>query len=213
VSELQTKPTVAEIVECAAVLDEYAKHAEALAQLRAAAQAQFPALLFDQDAADQAADAWGLNCGPAAIAAISGRSLDRLRPHLGDFELKRYTNPTLMFEILRNLGVRFATQRVGLQERGTKVAWPAFGLARVQWEGPWMNAGVPVAARYRKTHWAGAGRVASGEQWVFDVNCLSVGGWVSAAEWEGYVVPWIVKVCVPKGTGAWHLTHVIEVTR
>jgi protein gp37 len=43
---------------------------------------------------------WGANCGPAAIAAIMGMTLDEVRPHLGDFESKHYTNPTLMFAVL-----------------------------------------------------------------------------------------------------------------
>lgn len=50
--------------------------------------------------ADRAYDAWGCNCGPGAIAAIMNMRLDAIRPLLGDFERKRYTNPTLMWEIL-----------------------------------------------------------------------------------------------------------------
>lgn len=57
--------------------------------------------------ANRAADEWGANCGPGAIAAICGLTLQELRPHMGDFEGKGYANPTLMWQVLRNLGVRF----------------------------------------------------------------------------------------------------------
>ena len=112
---------------------------------------------FSIDEANAAGDRWGFNCGPAAVASICGLSLAELRPHLGDFELKRYTNPTLMSQILKNIGAkviefgrlnwRFEMERTG------RTPWPRYGLARVQWEGPWTKEGVPMAARYRATHW------------------------------------------------------------
>ena len=64
-------------------------------------------LLFDLTTAQQASDDWGFNCGPAALAAICGLTPDAVRPHLGDFESKGYTNPTLVAAALRSLGVPF----------------------------------------------------------------------------------------------------------
>src|SRR5713226_7697451 len=96
----------------------------------------FPMIWFSRDNAKRANEEWGLNCGPAAIAAILGLSLEALRPHLGDFEKKHYTNPTLMYAILRELGVGFTVhnmhRREGFEE---SPPWPRYGLARVQWEG------------------------------------------------------------------------------
>ena len=178
---------------------------------------------FTLDEAQQAADDWGFNCGPAAIAAVCGMTLAELRPHLCDFESRRYTNPTLMCQILANikapvleiirLNAPFEMARTG------RKPWPVFGLARVQWEGPWTNPGVPMRVRYRRTHWIGVscGPVldldAGGweEPSIFDVNCMCVGGWVPLSEWEGFVVPWLLTECVPKANGKWHLTHVIEI--
>ena len=159
---------------------------------------------FDSAELERAVDSWGCNCGPAAIAAITGRSLDEVRPHLGDFESKRYTNPTLMFDTLKRAGVRYS--RVGMRP----LEWPRHGLVRVQWGGPWMAPEVPVGARYRHTHWVGAQRVGP-EIAVFDVNCMSVGGWVKAAIWETEVVPWLLRECVPRADGAFSFTHAIEV--
>ena len=51
---------------------------------------------FTLEDAERAGDEWGLNCGPAAIAAMNGLTLEELRPHLGDFEQKRYTNRHLV---------------------------------------------------------------------------------------------------------------------
>src|SRR3546814_15629111 len=67
-------------------------------------------LRFTAVEAAAAYDAWGCNCGPAAIAAVIGLTLDELRPELGDFEVKRYTNPTLMWEVLDRLGDRKSTR-------------------------------------------------------------------------------------------------------
>lgn len=179
----------------------------------------------------RAADTWKANCGPAAIAAVCGLTLDEVRPHLGDFEKKGYTNPTLMFDTLRRLGrtwVPIVRRRTDAQHNGTPptpIIWLNLGLVRVQWEGPWTRPGVPMVARYRHTHWVGArsqgapvdpasaaifdSAMKLGIE-IFDVNCLCVGGWVTFAEWSGQVVPWLLKEAEPKANGQWHQTHVLE---
>ncbi len=174
------------------------------------------AVRFTQEDADRANEAWGCNCGPAAVAAIAGLTLDELRPHLGDFEQKGYTNPTLMWEILRNAGVRFkqCTLNQMSSEHQGMLAWPEYGLVRIQWEGPWTKLGVPMRVRYRHTHWVGALARKDGQVWIFDVNCLNNGtGWVSLDDWSTVLVPWLLKASVPKANGRWHLTHVVEVER
>jgi hypothetical protein len=167
------------------------------------------ALQFTYDEAEKAAEEWGFNCGPAAIAAICGLSIAALRPNLGDFESKRYTNPTLMFQILERLGVNYQS-RMGTPPAACQ--WPNYGLARIQWEGPWMQPGVPMAARYRYTHWVGCYMAGAGNVGVFEVNCLNNGtGWVSLANWMQITVPFIVRACHPRAYGSWHITHAIEV--
>src|SRR5580700_11291869 len=42
--------------------------------------------------ADRAYEEWGMNCGPSALAAVMGMTFDEVRPHMGDFERKHYTN-------------------------------------------------------------------------------------------------------------------------
>jgi len=160
---------------------------------------------FSADDADLAYEQWGANCGPGAIAAICGLTLSELRPHLGDFEQKRYTNPTLMWSVLDRIGIRWRLVR-------PIAAWPQYGLARVQWEGPWTRPEVPVRARYRYTHWVGACAVDPENIGIFDINAIGNGsGWCSLENWSRIVVPFILEECVPRASGGWHLTHVVEV--
>ena len=145
---------------------------------------------------------WGANCGPGALAAIMGMTLDEVRPHMGDFESKRYTNPSLMNAALRSIGRPW--RKIGAE-------WPTFGLARIQWEGPWTAPGVPMRARYRHTHWVGSWK-RPGLFGVFDINATANGsGWCSFDDWRAHIVPWILKECVPRASGGWHVTHGIEV--
>lgn len=162
--------------------------------------------------AHAAHDAWGANCGPGALAAVLGLSLDAVHPHLEKFDQKRYTNPAMMRGALRSLRVDhdWKVGRFGL--------FPRYGLARVQWDGPWTKPGVPPAAAYRHTHWVGSAmpnRPVSDphDVKIFDLNCMCVGGWVPLSEWSESVVPWLLKQCEPKATGGWWLTHVVEVRK
>ena len=163
---------------------------------------------FTADEFERACQTWGANCGPGAIAAICGLTLDEVRAHLGDFEAKGYTNPTLMWQALRSIGVGFSYRGGELGQAG----WPRYGLCRIQWEGPWTRPGVPMRARYRHTHWVGAARRDTGAIGVFDVNALGNGsGWCSLDDWAQRLVPWILDTCVPRADGGWHITHAVDV--
>lgn len=168
---------------------------------------------FTQEDGERAHKEWGANCGPGALAAIMGMTLDEVRPHLGDFERKGYTNPTLMNFALRSIGRRWRTQVLAGTAGGTSTdGWPTYGLCRIQWEGPWMDPGVPIRARYRQTHWVGAQRGKRGIG-IFDINAMNNGtGWCSLEDWTGTIVPAILQL-YPRANGRWHITHAIEVER
>lgn len=152
--------------------------------------------------ADAAYDAWGCNCGPAALAAIMGMRLDDVRPHLVGFDEKRYTNPTMMFDGLARIGRPW--RKIGKE-------WPTYGLARIQWEGPWTRPGVPMRVRYRHTHWVGSWKHHERGHGVFDVNMLNNGtGWGTYQDWDDFLVPEIVSH-IPRADGRWHVTHGIEI--
>jgi hypothetical protein len=158
---------------------------------------------FSFDDAQAASDAVGFNCGPAALAAVAGLMPDQAIDALPGFVEKRYTNPLMMKQALAALKISFTRvyECVG-QGVPCNAIWPTFGLARIQWGGPWMKAGVPIAARYRHTHW-----IAVNEETRFDVNAMCVGGWLPRAEWETQLVPWLLRECEPKANGEWWPTH------
>jgi hypothetical protein len=164
---------------------------------------------FNLADAERAADAWGCNCGPGALAAIMGLTLEDVRSHIGDFEHRGYVNPTMMFDALNSVG---AIWKPILASRSpAHLDFPLYGLARIQWEGPWMRPGVPIGARYARTHWIGAAH-SGGEIGIFDINCINNGsGWVALREWCDVVVPFILREAVPRADGKWHITHAIEV--
>ena len=158
---------------------------------------------FTLEKAAVCAEAWGFNCGPAALAAICDLTPEEARQYLVGFDRKRYTNPMMMFQALRDIP-DLEWCKIGAE-------WPDHGLARIQWHGRWMEPQVPRRARYRHTHWVGTHKTAT-QRGVFDVNFLGNGsGWCSIAVWRTYVVPWILKECEPKSNGGWSVTHGLEV--
>lgn len=163
-----------------------------------------PDARFTAEDADRAHAAWGSNCGPGAIAGVLGKTLDEVRPHLCDFERKRYTNPLLMWEILRGLDVPFAVHTRG------ELRWPPYGLARIQWHGPWTAPGVPARVAYRFTHWVGVAGGDTDEVGIFDVNAMNSGGWISLSDWTGSLVPWLMED-EPRWDGRWSITHAVEI--
>ena len=96
---------------------------------------------------DQAHTEWRANCGPAALAAITGRTVNSLRRAFPDYPAKAWCNPSLMCSALDFIGVRHTTPKLGPKE------FVGFGLCFIQWEGPWLQPGVPAGAAYRNTHW------------------------------------------------------------
>lgn len=158
---------------------------------------------FTKEDADRAHDEWGANCGPGALAAILHMTLDEVRPHMGDFERKHYTNPSLMNAALRSIG--WPWHKIG-------AIWPEYGLVHVQWEGPWTDPGVPMRARYRYTHWIGAHQTPRSIG-IFDINCMNNGtGWCSLDDWISTIAPFLMEQ-YPRSTKKWHITHALEVQR
>lgn len=149
---------------------------------------------------------WNFNCGPGALCAILLLTPSEIRPKMGDFEKKGYTNPSLMREILKNCGATWTQTYRGDSPAPMPVL--NYGLVRVQWGGSWTKLGVPMRARYRHTHWVG---VRNQTTEIFDVNAMCVGGWLDYQEWAGQLVPWLIGECCPKSDGTWWPTHAMEV--
>lgn len=166
------------------------------------AQRVRPQPLFTYEQLIEANEAWGCNCGPSALAAIVQCTLEEAREAITGFDARHYTNPTMMKDALWSLGVGF---------KDIRPVWPDFGLVRIQWEGPWTRPGVPMAARYRFTHWVGTALGADGSRGIFDCNAMANGtGWCSFQDWQAVIVPHILAD-VARSYGTWHVTHCFSV--
>jgi len=58
-------------------------------------------LRFDQRDFEQANAEWGCNCGPSALAAALGITLDRAHELIPEFDDRRYTSPRMMKDALQ----------------------------------------------------------------------------------------------------------------
>jgi hypothetical protein len=172
-----------------------------------------PSLAFGESDVAKHWEAWGFNCGPAALCAILGLHPAEVRGKIPSFEQRQYTNPTMMVKALKALAVGFEWTR----DNGREVKWPRFGVARIQWDGPWIGPGVPMQARYRHSHW-----VATMESFddrsvrvpgrgIYDINCPS--HFCAFDDWKTTLVPYILRQYEPKANGGWWVTDAIEVLR
>ena len=160
---------------------------------------------------------WQCNCGPAALAVIAGLTLDEVRPmFLPAFP--GWTTPTRMSEALRRSDRRWSSITVPYRSTTT---WPIYGLARIQWHGPWTASGANQRWAYQHTHWVGVsqGRGSRGQHLIdiWDINTMgSVGGfedgWGPLEWWSSEIVP-LLTADIKRATGGWHITHAIEVQR
>jgi hypothetical protein len=164
---------------------------------------------------ERAHAAWSCSCGPAALAAICGLTLDEVRAHFPTF--RGWTNPTMMGSALDSArrAAAIASWRVEPSR-----SWPRYGLARIQWEGPWTAPGANPRWAYRHTHWVGVSRLqlaAGGGDpdavFVWDCNAMELGeGWSPLAWWSTQIAPRLTAD-IPRASGGWHVTHAIEVAR
>lgn len=149
------------------------------------------------------------NCGPAALCAVTDKAPVEIMDHLKGFAKKHYTNPKMMLDALNSLNIE---HEIIYQCHGTRTApnlrYPKFGLARIQWGGPWTDVGQPAGKRYRHSHW-----IAIDGDMTFDINALGVGGWLTRGIWESKLVPWLLQQCEPESDGTWWPTHCIEIPR
>jgi hypothetical protein len=113
---------------------------------------------------------------------------------------------------------RAPLDRQHVHGRTTRSADPQLAVATVGSRenpvgGPRLQPGVPIAARYRYTHWTGAMRSEERGVGIWDVNALgNRTGWAALADWEATVVPWLLKG-IKRASAGWHATHAIEVER
>ena len=161
-----------------------------------------PTYSFKEEDAEKASKEWGANCGPGALATMTGLTLAEVHPHIPKFDERKYTSPSMMKQALESLGVSWHEDVPRLPETGavdnspTAHTLTTYGLVRIQWEGPWFGK-----FAYFRSHWIGA-MFWSGNTYVFDINS----GWMLQARWAQEIVPILTKG-EKRATGGWHATH------
>lgn len=146
-----------------------------------------PLLNFTPWDLEQAHEDWGCNCGPAALAACLGMTLDDVWCHLGRFCQLHYMNRDMMFQAVRQHGFRATVDLVADQDGVDR--YPTHGLCLVQFGGPWVDD--PKLAKWgtTQTHWI-ASKIDAGVNWIFDVNYAR---WVEWQTWHEELIPRLVR--------------------
>ena len=161
-----------------------------------------PMLFYNPDDVAEAHDAWGANCGPAALAAILHRPVMQVARYFPDFPEKPWTTPTKMTD---------AMMQAGIKSYGTVESWPVYGLVFIQFEGPWEKPGVPPGAAYRHTHWVAAlddgNKHDPKERWIWDVNNDN---WTEFWRWEEGTLAALLKH--HKRSTGWRIRRAFEVS-
>jgi hypothetical protein len=132
-----------------------------------------------------------------------------------------YTNSTMMTRAVLRVGrLTSATRAFSTLAEDAALAWPRYGLALVQWEGPWTDPCAPSRERYaridraKRTHWIGARTRPDNSVDVWDINALvdDLGGWRPLVWWQHVIAPQLTAEH-KRATGKWHITHAIEIDR
>lgn len=171
-------------------------------------------ILFGQDEFEAAAREWNCNCGPSALAAALGWTLDEVREIVeqAGFGARGYTSPTMMRDCIDMAGRTFReiTRRRRLPPSILPEPLPICGLVRVQWTGPWTAPGANPRWAYRHTHWIASFNLPEREGgcYVFDCN----GGARTYRSWADEIVP-ILTSHTPRADGDWFATHLWEMCR
>jgi hypothetical protein len=129
-----------------------------------------PRLRFTEAESYNAYEQWNASCGPHSIAAACGLTLEEVRKVLLGY--RGWMNPTLMGKTLQ------ALERSYRLDKGLKTQDLCDGINRIQWEGKWLNPGVPARFAYFHTHY-----VAHFGGWVFCTVC-GVTAWIPVRLWR-----------------------------
>lgn len=142
----------------------------------------------------------GANCGPGALAAITGKTPEEVLPHLPRFDEYKFVTEVMMAIALHGMDRRF--EWAEHDDQATPDAWPDFGLVRIAFEGPWSFESDRMEL-LRRSHWVATWVRPDGEREVYDINARDGDGWQSLYDWANGTVPEIVKAVVPGSNGNW----------
>lgn len=145
-----------------------------------------PVLRFDAVQSELANKDWKATCGPHALAAACGLTLEEVRAVLVNY--KGWMSPTQMTQALLKL------RRPYNFRHHLKTQELCNGINRIQWEGKWLNPGVPARVAYFHTHW-----VAHFNGAVLCTACAPA-DWIRVEDWRHFHLE-----CEPRSP--FHITH------
>ena len=145
-------------------------------------------LLYTEADSKKANKEWKATCGPHSLAAACGKTLDQVRDAMAmaAINYRGWMSPTQVTKTLVALGQPYSLKS------GLKTDALCEGINRVQWEGKWLNPGVPARVAYFHTH-----LVAHFNGFVLCTCCLHA-EWVPVEDWRSF----IPGACYP-----FHITH------
>lgn len=146
-----------------------------------------PAHLYTPPDLDEAAARWKACCGHGALAAILRCPVMYLRRAFPWAPREPWTSPKRLRLALEHLGVQVGRDALFSRE-WPRHPFPPHGLVFVQFEGPWLDPGVPVKEAYARTHLAASSTV-NGARYIYDVNVEPAGGWVPEEVWRRDILP------------------------
>jgi hypothetical protein len=126
---------------------------------------------------------FGANCGPISFAVTVEREVCRTMKFFPHFNYSRSTNLTQMLRAYREVGYEIQINKCEL---------PEFGVALIQWTGPWTAKHFFSRWSLFYTHW-----IAVKDRWIFD---HTVGEWLEFSQWENEVTPDFISQ-IPRATG------------
>jgi hypothetical protein len=133
-------------------------------------------LLYTEADSEAAYKEWKATCGPHSIAAACGKTLEEVRAAMVEASVnyRGWMSPTQVMNTLIALGEFHGVTK------GLKTMDLCNGISRVQWEGKWLNPGVPARVAYFHTH-----LVAHFNGMVLCTACL-VDAWVPVDKWRHF---------------------------
>lgn len=160
-------------------------------------------LPYTVDEANHAHDTWNAMCGHFSIAVATGFTLEEIRTCGIPINPGGWMNPTMISATLRSLSVshhKVPVTQTPEEEFKLLEHLKLAAVLRIQWEGSWLNPGVPVGAAYQRTHYI-AYKDGTVMDPMFDPGiCIRWQDWLQIVRDE--LVPQIKKA-----TG-YHFTHV-----
>lgn len=135
----------------------------------------------------EAFETWEATCGPAALAAILGRSVmslrEKVKPYRGFMSIADMLRSLRSLKVEHTLMRKDFNQLIPQVQRGDYIG----RLSIIQWGGSWLTPGVHPGASLCRTHWIA---YRHSPPVIYDVNA---DGWISTTAWETVMAPEIMR--------------------